>query len=131
MTHRPIEIAFGVLTLLSVVSVPIPRSGEQKTTVVTGQMPPTYASRVEDLHRTARAQQLEIDSLMRETRGIADSLGGRSLVSSVRVTTPRTHTTIPVASSVAVAKISDTQPQAVGAPPIDAGFPEEEYGCSQ
>lgn len=131
MTHRPIEIAFGVITLLSVVSVPIPRSEEQKAIVGTGQIPLTYASRVEDLHRTARAQQLEIDSLMRETRGIADSLGNRSLVSLARVSTSRNPTTIPVASSVAVAKISDTQPQAIGAPPMDAGFPEEEYGCSQ
>lgn len=130
MTHRPLEITLGVITLLSVISVPIPRSGKQRPSVNLAQTSVTYASRVNDLDWTAQEQQREIDSLMQETRGIADSLGNSPAVSSARLSTHRPRTEIQGTPSLDLAKISDAPALSIGTP-LDAGFPEEEYGCTQ
>ena len=130
MTHRPLEITLGVITLLSVISVPIPRSGKKRPSVDLAQTSVTYASRVNELHWTAQEQQREVDSLMQETRGIADSLGNSPVVPAARLSAHRPRTEILGTPTPRLAHISEAPARAIEAP-LDGGFPEDEYGCTQ
>ena len=68
---RPVELIVGVVVLLSVASVPVPR----KTNLT--PLPPLSAgatARVENLHRQAREQAEDVTSLAKETRQLSELL---------------------------------------------------------
>lgn len=65
--HRPLEIALGVVTLLSVVSVPLPQRKPYS-------MPAAHRfdiDRLGALHREAQSQRDEVLTLTRETRQLS------------------------------------------------------------
>lgn len=65
--HRPLEIALGVITLLSVVSVPLPQRKAH-------QVPPAHRvdlDRLGALHREAQSQRDDVVTLTRETRQLS------------------------------------------------------------
>jgi len=68
-SHRALEVIFGVVTLVSVVSVPVPRRGDPPKL-----KPPARidARRVEDLQRVSQTQSGEIARLVRDTRALAN-----------------------------------------------------------
>lgn len=68
---RPVELIVGVVVLLSVASVPVPRKGN-----VTPLPPLTAgaADRVENLHRQAEEQARSVASLTEETRQLSELL---------------------------------------------------------
>lgn len=69
---RPVELALGVVVLLSVASVPVPRA-----TMVSAARPAAdvgYIARVETLHRQAQAQQQDVIALTEQTRQLSELL---------------------------------------------------------
>lgn len=68
---RPVELIVGVVVLLSVASVPVPRKGN----VI--PIPPLTAgatARVENLHRQTQEQAVDVASLTEETRQLSELL---------------------------------------------------------
>ena len=73
MNHRALEISFGIVTLLSVISVPIPR-----TAVILSPPPSRMArldeGRIEALRRESRNQQEEVDRLLSDAQSLSAQL---------------------------------------------------------
>jgi hypothetical protein len=71
MSHRALEVFLGVVTLVSVVSVPVPRR-----VTAPAVKPPAHIDlrRVEELHRVSQAQRSDVARLARDTQALADML---------------------------------------------------------
>jgi hypothetical protein len=93
-SHRALEVLFGVATLVSVVSVPIPRRA-QPDPILTARARIDTA-RVEELKRVSDVQRADVARLARETRELSLMLrtpysardGGTVRVPDARVLEP-------------------------------------------
>lgn len=72
-SHRALEVIFGVVTLVSVVSVPVPR----RAPVVPPPKVRVDVHRIEELHRVSQAQRADVARLTRDTQALADLLRRR------------------------------------------------------
>lgn len=75
ISHRTLEVLFGVVTLVSVVSVPIPRRNQPQPSVAARARIDT--ARVEELHRVSDVQRADVARLARETRELSLMLQSR------------------------------------------------------
>ena len=66
---RPMELFVGVVVLLSVASVPVPKS-----VPLPPQRPINTTARVEDLQKQAQAQSVEVSNLIQEIRRLSEIL---------------------------------------------------------
>ena len=71
-SSRALEVFFGVVTLVSVVSVPVPQ--KSPPAVVVPARPRLDLTRLEYLHRESLAQKESVSSLSRETRELSNLL---------------------------------------------------------
>lgn len=72
-SHRALEVIFGVVTLVSVVSVPVPR----RSPVVPPPKVRVDVHRIEELHRVSQVQRADVARLTRDTQALADLLQRR------------------------------------------------------
>lgn len=72
-SHRALEVIFGVVTLVSVVSVPVPR----RSPVVPPPKAHVDVQRIEELHRVSQTQRADVARLTRDTQALADLLRQR------------------------------------------------------
>jgi hypothetical protein len=71
--HRALEVILGVVTLVSVVSVPVPRKGNAIPPVPVNR-PRLNVQQLEELHRTSQAQREDVARLARDTRILSETL---------------------------------------------------------
>ncbi len=76
-SHRVMEVLFGIVTLVSVVSVPVPRRVQKET--VLANRPRIDTARVEELQRVSDVQRDDIARLTRETRELSRMMLSRRL----------------------------------------------------
>lgn len=69
-SHRALEVIFGVVTLVSVVSVPVPR----RTSPVPPPAVRVDVQRIEELRRVSQAQRADVARLTRDTQALANLL---------------------------------------------------------
>lgn len=104
-SSRTLELFLGLVTLVSVVSVPVPR---KSTPPVSLAHPRLDLRKLEELHRESQEQRESVSQLARDTREFSNLLRSRRIVPVGGTVTVRRH------------------------PPIGAPQPEnEEYECSQ
>lgn len=117
MTHRPVELVLGVLTLVSVISIPIrPKSVSHPPVIASA--PHVDLDRLERVQQEALSQEQEVARLARDTRALAE------LVSSRNGFRPSRES--PLRSRLLDAGTVETSP------PKGAETENEyEYGCSQ
>ncbi len=74
-SHRALEVLFGVATLVSVVSVPLPRRAQPDPIHTVRARIDT--ARVEELRRVSDVQRADVARLARETRELSVMLQSR------------------------------------------------------
>lgn len=72
-SHRVLEVILGVVTLVSVVSVPVPR----RSPVMAPSKVHVDVQRIEELHRVSQAQRADLARITRDTQALADLLRQR------------------------------------------------------
>lgn len=118
MNHRPLEITAGILTLLSVISVPV-RQSNPPPPRTPSVIPPVNLDQLDRVSRDALSQQQELAKLTRDTRSLADLVA--------RTTTPiRTQTLPPPATRSRDAGTVRATPDV-----RESETESEEYGCSE
>jgi len=73
-TRRTLEIVFGVLALLAVVSIPIPKARQRTQGLGHPMMVPGInLQRLDELQRTTQAQRVQVHELTRITRELINA----------------------------------------------------------
>lgn len=89
MSSRALEIFFGVVTLVSVISVPVPRRTPPEQFKPRVQID---VRRVEELHRTSQSQREDVNRLMRDTRDLyqlVQAHDGGTVMATPHLNTPQ------------------------------------------
>jgi hypothetical protein len=116
MNHRPLEIIAGIVTLLSVISVPV-RSSVQTPPRPPSVIPPVNLDQLDRVRQDALSQQLEVAKLTRDTRALAELFAR---------TRPQTLPPPRVVHNASDAGTVRTAPDVRG-----SETENEEHGCSQ
>lgn len=122
MTHpliRPVELILGVVVLLSVASVPVPRKAN---VTPLSPLPAGYTERVETLQRHTQSQAQNVAALTEETRQLSELL--RVQQQSEMAHPPRPHRAVRRSGIVAPHEPTQSDPtlsvgvQRLATPPV-------------